>query len=119
MVSTNYHDITRLLLLTIIVINKNYTISIIGKGNITVNRQNRLIAHPYHKAGLTFGWLLLKSYFHPCNQLCSMYVCHTYIYIHMYPRVYGHKYRHTYVHVSTYVSTYIHASIRTYVYIRT
>ena len=47
MVSANYHDITRLLLLTIIVISKNYTISIIGKGNITVNRQNRLIAHPY------------------------------------------------------------------------
>ena len=45
MVSVNYHDITQLLLLTII-ISENYTISIIDKGNITVNRQNRLIAHP-------------------------------------------------------------------------
>ena len=45
MVSASYHDITRLLLLTIIVISKNYMISIIGKGNITVNKQNRLIAH--------------------------------------------------------------------------
>ena len=47
MVNANYHDITRLLLLMIIVISKNYTISIMGKGNITVNRQNQLIAHPY------------------------------------------------------------------------
>ena len=48
MVNTNYHDITRLLFLTIIVISKNYTVSIIGKENITtVNRQNQLIAHPY------------------------------------------------------------------------
>ena len=41
-----FHNITRLLLVTIIVISKNYTISIITKGNITVNRQNWLIAHP-------------------------------------------------------------------------
>ena len=47
MISANYHNITRLLLLTIIVSSKNYTISIIGKDNIMVNRQNRLIAHPY------------------------------------------------------------------------
>ena len=52
MVSASYHDITRLLLLMIIVISKNYTILIIGKGNITVNRQNRLIAHPYYTGRL-------------------------------------------------------------------
>ena len=46
MISDNYHDIGRLLLLTIIVSSKNQTISIIVKENITVNRQNRLIAHP-------------------------------------------------------------------------
>ena len=45
MISDNYHDIGQLLLLTIIVSSKNQTISIIVKGNITVNRQNRLIAH--------------------------------------------------------------------------
>ena len=45
MISANYHDITRLLLVTIIVSSKNCTISIIGKENITVNRQNRLITH--------------------------------------------------------------------------
>ena len=49
MISANYHDITQLLLLMIIGSSKNYTISIIGKENITVNRQNRLIAHPYYK----------------------------------------------------------------------
>ena len=47
MISADYHDITRLLTLTIIVIGKNCTISIIDKQNITVNMQNRLIAHPY------------------------------------------------------------------------
>ena len=47
MISDNYHDIGRLLLLTIIVSSKNQMISIIVKENITVNRQNRLIAHPY------------------------------------------------------------------------
>ena len=35
----------RLLPLTIIVYSKNYTISIIVKENIMVDRQNRLIAH--------------------------------------------------------------------------
>ena len=46
MISDDYHDIGRLLLLTIIVDSKNWTISIIVKENITVNKQNRLIAHP-------------------------------------------------------------------------
>ena len=45
--SDNYHDIGRLLPVTIIVDSKNWTISIIITENITVNRQNRLIAHPY------------------------------------------------------------------------
>ena len=47
MISNDYYDIGRLLLLTIIVSSKNWTISIIVKENITVNRQNQLIAHPY------------------------------------------------------------------------
>ena len=46
MISDDYHDIGRLLLITIIASSKNCTISIIVKQNITVNRQNRLIAHP-------------------------------------------------------------------------
>ena len=47
MISDDYNDIGQLLLLTIIVISKNWIISIIiVKENITVNRQNRLIAHP-------------------------------------------------------------------------
>ena len=37
MISANYHNITQLLLLKIIVNSKNYTILIIGKENITVN----------------------------------------------------------------------------------
>ena len=37
----------RLLLVSITVSSKNCTISIIVKENITVNRQNRLITHPY------------------------------------------------------------------------
>ena len=45
--SDNYHNIGRLLPITIIVGSKNWTISIIVKVNIMVNRQNRLIAHPY------------------------------------------------------------------------
>ena len=43
----DYHDIGRLLLITIIDKSKNWTTSIIVKENITVNRQNRSIAHPY------------------------------------------------------------------------
>ena len=46
-ISPNCYDITQLLLLTIIGIKKNYTIPIIGKESITVNRQNWLIAHTY------------------------------------------------------------------------
>ena len=45
---SNYDDILQLLLLIIIAHSKNYTILIISKENITVNRQNRLIAHPYN-----------------------------------------------------------------------
>ena len=46
MINDDYCDIERLLLLTIIVSSKNWTISIIVKEDITINRQNRLIAHP-------------------------------------------------------------------------
>ena len=46
MISAIYHDIVRLLLLTIIVSSKNCTILIIGKENIKINKQNQLIAHP-------------------------------------------------------------------------
>jgi len=45
-IHANYHNIVQLLLLTIIISSKNYMISIIGKENITINRQNWLIAHP-------------------------------------------------------------------------
>ena len=38
--------------LTIIVNSKNWTILIIVKENITVNRQNRLIAHPYTESDI-------------------------------------------------------------------
>jgi len=41
-----YHNIERLLLLTIIVKSKNWMISIIVKENIVANKQNQLIAHP-------------------------------------------------------------------------
>ena len=44
MISANYHNITRLLLLMIRVL---LIVDIdIGKENIVVNRQNQLIAHP-------------------------------------------------------------------------
>ena len=46
-VNADYNDIARLLPLTIIVSSKNWTILIIDKANITINRPNRLIAHPY------------------------------------------------------------------------
>ena len=46
MISDDYHDIRRLLLLMIIVSCKNCTISIVVKENITVNWQNQSIAHP-------------------------------------------------------------------------
>ena len=46
MINDNYCNIERLLLLTIIVSNKNWTILIIIKEDITVNMQNQLIAHP-------------------------------------------------------------------------
>ena len=42
MIGADYHDITQLLPL----IGKNCTISVVDKQNITVNRQNWLIAHP-------------------------------------------------------------------------
>jgi len=44
-ICANYHNIAQLLFLTIIVSSKNYMILIIGKENITINRQNQLIAH--------------------------------------------------------------------------
>ena len=44
MISDDYHDIRRLLLLAIIVNSKNWTVSIIAKETIMVNRQNQLIA---------------------------------------------------------------------------
>ena len=46
MISDDYHNIGQLLLLLIIVDSKNWAILIIVKENITVNRQNQLIAHP-------------------------------------------------------------------------
>ena len=55
MTKSDYDDIIRLLPLAIIVYSKNYTISIIVKENITVNRQNRLIAHPYSKHTMFTG----------------------------------------------------------------
>ena len=50
MTKNDYDDIIQLLPLMIIVYSKNYTILIIIKENIIVNRQNRLIAHPYSMA---------------------------------------------------------------------
>ena len=47
-INDNYHNIGRLLLLMIIVDIKNWAISIIVKENITVNRQNLFISHPYY-----------------------------------------------------------------------
>ena len=46
MISDDYHDIGRLLLIMIIASSKNCAVSIIVKQNIMVNRQNWLIAHP-------------------------------------------------------------------------
>ena len=46
MISDHFHDIGRLLLLTIIFKSKNWMILIIDKENITVDKQNRLIAQP-------------------------------------------------------------------------
>ena len=43
-ISDNYHDMERLLLLMIIARSKNWMISIIVKENITVNRQNWLLS---------------------------------------------------------------------------
>ena len=40
--------LSRLLLLKIIINSKNWTISIIGNGNITINRQNQLIVYTYY-----------------------------------------------------------------------
>ena len=48
MISADNHNITRLLLLTIIVSGKKCSMSIIDRQNIPINRQNRLIAHPYN-----------------------------------------------------------------------
>ena len=48
--SAAYHNISRLLLLTIIVVSKNCMILVIDKENIPVNRQNWLIAHPHYTA---------------------------------------------------------------------
>ena len=47
------HDITQLLLLMIIDSGKKCTISIIDKQKFIINRQNRLVAHPYYE--LTFS----------------------------------------------------------------
>ena len=48
MISDDYHNIEpQLLLLTIIVDSKNWTMLISIKENITVNRRNRLIAYLY------------------------------------------------------------------------
>ena len=68
MISDDYCDIGRLLLLTIIVSSKNWTISIIVKENITVNRQNRLIAHPYFIVLSHYVDLLCKLLDRKCQE---------------------------------------------------
>ena len=55
MTKSDYDDIIQLLPLTIIVYSENYTIPIIIKENITVNRQNWLISHPYFDGIATRG----------------------------------------------------------------
>ena len=56
MISDDNHNITRLLLLTIIDSGKKCTISIADKQNIVINRQNRLIAHPYTRVTYLYDW---------------------------------------------------------------
>ena len=63
MISADNHDITRLLLLTIIDSDKKCTISIIDKQNIAINRQNRLIAHPYYVDQKVYTYSMLSSVF--------------------------------------------------------
>ena len=46
---SDYDNILQLLLPTIIVYSKDYTILIIDKENIMVNTQNWLISHPYYQ----------------------------------------------------------------------
>ena len=58
-VTITYYKIVRLLLLTIIVSNKNCTISIIG--NILINSQNWLIVHSMTKTCETRGTVVLNS----------------------------------------------------------
>ena len=61
-ISDNYHDIVRLLLITIIVNSNDWTISVTVKENIAVNRQDRLIAHPYHICSFHDTMSLLMNY---------------------------------------------------------
>ena len=65
MISDDYPNIRQLLLLMIIMNSRNWTISINVKENIMVNRQNQLIANPYHTHtcthATTAGYLLLVS----------------------------------------------------------
>ena len=49
MISDDYQDIGQLLLLVIIVNSKIWMIWTIVKENITINRQNQLIAHSYNR----------------------------------------------------------------------
>ena len=56
-IGNDYHDIRRLLLLMIIFNYKNWTISIIIKENITVNRQNRITRNE-----VTFLYVLLECF---------------------------------------------------------
>jgi len=50
-IHANYHDIAQLLPLTIIVSSKKLHNIDYWQRNITINRQNWLISHPYHKYG--------------------------------------------------------------------
>ena len=63
-VSANYHDITRLLPLMIVKIGPYRLLTkeiIIDKGNIMINRQNRLIAHPYYSPFSVNSFILSSS----------------------------------------------------------
>ena len=72
-ISNDYCDIGQLLLLTIIVSSKNWTISIIVKEDITVNRQNRSISQPYCHDGKIFIIVQCYSRHEQCTYVCCCY----------------------------------------------
>ena len=57
------HDKCQLSQYYMIIVSSKNTISIVGKENIMVNRQNQLIAHPYHHAAymLTIFQLVISE----------------------------------------------------------